>query len=117
MKPKFNPAAIATIVHESPPISAPVAVEHSEILRTDLKNKISTLRVQENQRTPMETSMKKMNATRSENQREEALDGRYGKIGISAVAAAVRYQSDAKNPAYAPTAMQDDDRFVEARAA
>jgi hypothetical protein len=30
------------------------------------------------------------------------LDRRYGAIGISAVAAAVRYQSDCKNPAYAP---------------
>jgi hypothetical protein len=28
----------------------------------------------------------------------------YGKIGISAVAAAARYQGGAKNPAYAPVA-------------
>lgn len=35
--------------------------------------------------------------------REDAgLDRCYGKIGISAVAAALPYQSDAKNPAYAP---------------
>ena len=40
---------------------------------------------------------------RGEQRRERAeLDGRYGKIGISAVAAAVRYQSDSRNPAYAP---------------
>jgi hypothetical protein len=32
-----------------------------------------------------------------------ALDARYGQIGISAVAAAARYQGIAKNPAYAPT--------------
>jgi hypothetical protein len=31
-----------------------------------------------------------------------ALDRSYGEIGISAVAAAVRYQGSAKNPAYAP---------------
>jgi hypothetical protein len=31
-----------------------------------------------------------------------SLDCRYGKIGISAVAAAMRYQSEPKNPAYAP---------------
>jgi hypothetical protein len=31
-----------------------------------------------------------------------SLDSRYGQIGISAVAAAARYQGDAKNPAYAP---------------
>ena len=34
----------------------------------------------------------------------------YGQIGISAVAAAVRYQGDAKNPAYTPVAMKTDDR-------
>jgi hypothetical protein len=35
--------------------------------------------------------------------RERAdLGARYGKIGISAVAAAVRYKSEARNPAYAP---------------
>jgi len=39
-----------------------------------------------------------------------ALHRRYGQIGISAVAAAVRYQGDAKNPAYAPVAMKADDR-------
>jgi hypothetical protein len=31
------------------------------------------------------------------------LDGRYRQIGISAVAAALRYQSDGKNPKYART--------------
>jgi hypothetical protein len=36
--------------------------------------------------------------------RETALDHRYGAIGISAVAAAARYQGAAKNPAYAPVA-------------
>ena len=34
---------------------------------------------------------------------QPALDSRYGQIGISAVAAAARYQGTAKNPAYAPT--------------
>jgi hypothetical protein len=34
-----------------------------------------------------------------------ALDLRYGQIGISAVAAAARYQGEAKNPAYAPAAV------------
>jgi hypothetical protein len=35
------------------------------------------------------------------------LHERYGKIGISAVAAALPYQSDAKNPAYAPVTPRD----------
>jgi hypothetical protein len=38
------------------------------------------------------------------------LDRRYGAIGISAVAAAVRYQSDSKNPEYAPAESQWYDR-------
>ena len=37
--------------------------------------------------------------------KETALDRRYGAIGISAVAAAARYQGDAKNSAYAPVAI------------
>jgi hypothetical protein len=35
-------------------------------------------------------------------QHESNLDDRYGKIGIPAVAAAIAYQSDAKNSADAP---------------
>jgi len=34
----------------------------------------------------------------------------YGEIGISAVAAAARYQGSAKNPAYAPAAIRTDER-------
>ncbi len=34
------------------------------------------------------------------------LHRRYGQIGISAVAAAVRYQGGAKNPAYAPVGVK-----------
>jgi hypothetical protein len=42
------------------------------------------------------------------------LDNRYGKIGISAVAAALRYSSVTKNPAYAPVAAPPiDERFQE----
>jgi hypothetical protein len=44
---------------------------------------------------PMRTDDRKVPGT-------AALDSRYGQIGISAVAAAVRYQGEAKNPAYAP---------------
>lgn len=43
-----------------------------------------------------------------------ALERRYGQIGISAVAAAVRYQGAAKNPAYAPVAINWYDRAEEA---
>jgi hypothetical protein len=37
---------------------------------------------------------------------EANLDSRYGEIGISAVAAALQYQSKVKNPAYAPCVHQ-----------
>ncbi|HWX82138.1 MAG TPA: hypothetical protein VNZ48_00950 [Xanthobacteraceae bacterium] len=44
------------------------------------------------------------------------LAGCYGQIGISAVAAAARYQGSAKNPAYAPTSSQWRHRIAEAAA-
>jgi len=50
-----------------------------------------------------------------EQRRERAeLDTRFGKIGISAVAAALRYQSEAKNPAYAPAPEPASNQFEEA---
>ena len=45
-----------------------------------------------------------------------ALDRRYGAIGISAVAAAVRYQGGAKNPAYAPAPTGWRDRLADVAA-
>jgi hypothetical protein len=46
-------------------------------------------------------SMKTAQRPMSEAKYEAELDRRYGAIGISALAAALRYQSAAKNPAYA----------------
>jgi hypothetical protein len=58
--------------------------------------------------------MESKSQPRSESQREEAnLDRRYGEIGISAVAAALHYQCDAKNTAYAPVTPRDDKRYAE----
>ena len=37
---------------------------------------------------------------------ESSLDSRYGEIGIPAVAAALQYRSEVKNPAYAPAVDQ-----------
>lgn len=45
-----------------------------------------------------------------------SLDGCYRQIGISAVAAAVRYQGVAKNPAYAPAPTRWQDHTGEAAA-
>ena len=44
------------------------------------------------------------------------LDGCYRQIGISAVAAAVRYQGAAKNPAYAPAPTKWQDHTGDAAA-
>lgn len=46
----------------------------------------------------------------SEQRRERAeLDARFGKVGLSAVAAAMRYASSAKAPASAPAEKRDDE--------
>jgi len=47
---------------------------------------------------------------------EMTLDEHYGRIGISAVAAALPYQSDAKNLAYAPVESHADERLEEVAA-
>jgi hypothetical protein len=41
------------------------------------------------------------------------LDSRYGSIGISALAAAVQFQSEIKNPAYAPVVPRRDERLAD----
>ena len=52
--------------------------------------------------------------TQTEGRREQTnLDCRYREIGILAVAAAVRYAGNGKNPAYAPVVQQLDERFSE----
>jgi hypothetical protein len=60
--------------------------------------------------------MESMNATQVEakvRQDSTKLDRRYGKIGILAVAAALPYQSKAKNPAYAPADLQPEKWLAE----
>jgi hypothetical protein len=49
----------------------------------------------------------------AKNSSRPALDACYGRIGISAVAAAARYQGGAKNPAYAPTPTNWRDQYAE----
>jgi hypothetical protein len=69
-------------------------------------------------KSPRRDQMKLKNAATSSAQRKgEDLDGRYGKIGIPAVAAALPYQSDAKNPAYAPVTPRIEERHLEMAAA
>jgi hypothetical protein len=51
-----------------------------------------------------------MSERASPDQRRERteLDARYRKIGISAVAAAIRYRGESKNPVYAPVTPADE---------
>jgi hypothetical protein len=59
---------------------------------------------------------KKMTKPSKQNIRreEQSLDSRYGAIGISAVAAALVFKSENKNPAYAPVVPEmDEDRIAE----
>ena len=46
--------------------------------------------------------MESRRATTEQRRERAELDPRFGKIGISAVAAALRYNGDSKNSAYAP---------------
>jgi len=55
-------------------------------------------------------------ADRETANKKSDLVSRYGAVGILAVAAALPYQSDAKNSAYAPTEAEPDERFVNASA-
>jgi hypothetical protein len=89
--------------YEFLPISA-LLVEHRADVRS-ISIPIST-KTQENF---TEHAMNSINAADTRLPREDkSLAGRYGKIGIPAVAAAVRYQSEAKNPAYAPVTPRAD---------
>ena len=54
--------------------------------------------------------MESRRATTEQRRERTELDARFGKIGISAVAAALRYRSDAKNPAYAPVEPRESSR-------
>jgi hypothetical protein len=84
--------------HELPPISAAL-VAHKLIITHKEGNGVSTM-----QDVAADNAKNSGQKTRELTLSREntALDHRYRQIGISAVAAAVRYQGDAKNPAYAP---------------
>ena len=62
----------------------------------------------------MQETVQERRPSQPEPRREQTqLAGRYGAIGISAVAAALRYAGVAKNPAYAPVVHRRDARFAE----
>jgi len=60
--------------------------------------------------------MTSQRATPDQRRERAELDPRFGKIGISAVAAALPYASDSRNPAYAPVTPQTAEYADEAAA-
>jgi hypothetical protein len=64
----------------------------------------------------LERKMKSQRATPEQRRDRAELDARFGKIGISAVAAAVRYLGEVKNPAYAPVKLRPADEADDAAA-
>jgi hypothetical protein len=60
--------------------------------------------------------MKSGNMAKRETPNTSDLASQYGAVGILAVAAALPYQSDAKNSAYARNDAEFDDRFANAQA-
>ena len=64
----------------------------------------------------LERKMQSQRATPEQRRDRAELDTRFGKIGISAVAAAVRYLGESKNPAYAPAKLRVIEETDEAAA-
>ena len=60
--------------------------------------------------------MESQRATPEQRRERAGLDPRFGKIGISAVAAALHYPGDAKNPLYAPAKLAPIEPAEEAAA-
>ena len=56
-------------------------------------------------------------STQQRRNRETNLDSHYGEIGISALAAALQFKSEAKNPVHAPVAQQTDEERLAQKAA
>jgi len=50
--------------------------------------------------------MESRRASPEQRRERTELDARFGTVGIPAVAAALRYQSNTKNPAYAPAVLR-----------
>jgi hypothetical protein len=62
----------------------------------------------------LERKMESRRATPEQRRERTELDARFGTVGIPAVAAALRYQSNTKNPAYAPAVLRETREAEEA---
>jgi hypothetical protein len=98
-------AGNVTTVHDLPPISAALAAQN---LVTEMGGPAMSAELAKD--TNQKSDDGKVTGAGT------ALDSCFGEIGISAVAAAARYQGSAKNPAYAPTSNSWRDRIAEAAA-
>jgi hypothetical protein len=96
-----RPDSIVTIACDLPRISAPFEGD-----------KCRGFQAQRTKRTENVMAQKNAAETQRETRSSERpnLDRQYGNIGISAVAAAVRYQGESKDLSYAAPAPKSDDR-------
>ena len=101
-----------TAKHALPPISAAL-LAYDFIIADNLREWGS---VMTNVTAEMANKTAQADKTPEFTDQNASLNGRYRQIGISAVAAAVRYQGSAKNPAYAPAPTKWQDRAGEAAA-
>jgi len=101
-----------TAKHALPPISAAL-LAYDFIIADNLREWGS---VMTNVTAEMANKTARADKTPEFTDQNASLNGRYRQIGISAVAAAVRYQGSAKNPAYAPAPTKWQDRAGEAAA-
>jgi len=92
--------AIAANSHQLVPISAPLTPHLRGKVKGGTTKKID-----------QEETMKSGNTVERETSTKSDLASRYRAVGILAVAAALPYQSDAKNSAYAPCEAEPDERF------
>jgi hypothetical protein len=112
MPPTAEPGGIDTIGHDFRPISA--------ALDRHLNRGSSSCDEQSSDKSKKTVTEPVMNSTNAQAKHQAKqprtrridLDSRYGEIGISAVAAALQYKSEAKVPANAPAAAPADARWT-----
>ena len=104
-RPCRTDRAIAPIRHHLLPISAAIRDQNEAKGQRRVEESMTAQMNAQAGAAPSQKQQRADAQPASETRREPTnLSGRYGSIGIEAVAAAVRYAGARKNPAYAPVA-------------
>lgn len=106
MPSTVSPPGNIIIADDLPPISAVLMALRIRVIAHDNGNGVSMKDASAATAKKTSQNQRKLRKSADEN---TALHRRYGQIGISAVAAAVRYQGSGKNLAYAPVASKWQD--------